>query len=365
MPRIRILFDLKKQYYFSSFVSILKALSTRPDVATAFHVGSDSERKWGIVPVSRKRRIEGRLREQGFQVVESPGGFDAVVGGDALSNPGRFGDVPLFVSDHGPGTKTLRFRNIARCSERRHTVFVEGRYWMETIRKFGFEDAAEWKMTGVPKLDPFFWRGYYDRGKILRSLGLDPAKKTVLFAPSYRPSCIPFIKDKVAALAPASNVLIKLHPYSWGGKYAPARQSRRYVRLAARNHAVTLVPREHFDIHPLVFAADTVISDTSSALALCLAVGRVGVVADFPYPKLRHSDGMPLLSEPPGEYLKDIFVHFGDPHLLADAVQRALNPGREHLRRLMEYRDYYFTGLDGRSGERAAEIILEGTGRSE
>jgi hypothetical protein len=111
---------------------------------------------------------------------------DAVVAGDALKDPDRYGNPLIFVSDHGPGTKTLRFRNLLRDKTRRYIVFLEGRYWVDVIKRFGFQDAADWLMTGVPKLDPFFRPGYYDRAAILRRLGLSPERATVVFAPSYR-----------------------------------------------------------------------------------------------------------------------------------------------------------------------------------
>ena len=358
----RILFDLKKEYYFSCFTSILRAFASDDRFRVAFYVGKNDERRWGFLPVSHRRRIEAQLRSQGYEVVDSPGGFDAVVAGDALKDPARYGSPALFVSDHGPGTKTLRIRNIIRQKDRRYTVFVEGQYWMDIIRRFGQEKSADWVATGVPKLDPLFWSGYYDREKILAGLGLDPSRKTVLYAPSYRPSCIPFIKSGVAAVADRHNLIIKLHPYSWGGKYAPVSQSRLHVSLARKRPEIALVPKEDYDFHPYMFASDTVISDTSSALAICLALGKVGVVADFPYPRMRHSDGWPMVAEGPGEYLKDVFVHMKSPTQLTTAVEEALHPDRQHLEALMEYRKYYFTGLDGKAGERAKALIEERLG---
>lgn len=355
--RKRILFDLKKEYYFSCFTSILKALATDANFDVAFFVGQNDERRWGMIPVSHRRRIENDLRSRGHCVVGSPSDFDAVVAGDALKNPARYGSPALFVSDHGPGTKTLRIRNIIRQKDRRYTVFVEGQYWMDMIKRFGQEDSADWVLTGVPKLDPLFWDGYYNREKILAGLGLDPSKKTVLFAPSYRPSCIPFVGSAVAAIADRHNLIIKLHPYSWGGKYAPVSQSRTYVKLARRYPKIALVPKQDYDFHPYMFASDTVISDTSSALAICLALGRVGIVADFPYPRMRHSDGWPIVAEEPHEYLKGIFVHLSDRQRLMEAVEEALNPTSQRLKNLMEYRSYYFTGLDGKAGERAKRAI--------
>jgi len=355
----RILFDLKKEYYFNSFISILKAFEGDERFEIAFYAGKDDERRWGIFPVSNKKRIEAWLKRDGFRVVDSVEGFDAVVAADALRNPEKYGDTKRFVSDHGPGTKTLRIRNVVRQKGFRYTVFVEGQYWMDIIDRFGFAGDAEWVMSGVPKLDTLFWDGYYNKKEILESLNLDAAKKTVLFAPSYRPSCIPFLKTSISEIAGTYNLIIKLHPYSWGGKYAPRRQSRMYERLAAKEKGIALIPKADYDIHPYMYACDTVISDSSSALAICLALGRVGIIADFPYARMKHSDGMPVCAEEPGEYLKGIFIHLQNTGQLMEAVEKALFPPEEHVQKLQSHRQYYFTGLDGKAGERAKEIMVE------
>ena len=355
----RILFDLKKEYYFNSFISIIKAFEGDKRFETAFHVGKDDERRWGIFPVYNKKRIEAWLRKDGYNVVSSPEGFDAVVAADAIRNPEKYGLPQLFISDHGLAIKTLRMRNIVRQTSRRYTVFVEGRYWMDIIKKFGFENSADWILSGLPKLDTLFWAKYYNREEVLRKLHLDPSKKTVLFAPSYRPSCIPFLKTSIAQIADHHNLIIKLHPYSWGGKYAPASQSRIYRMLVKRVKHIALIAKDEFDATPYIFAADTVLSDTSSTLPTCLALGRVGIVADFPYSRMKHSDGMPMCAEKPGEYLRGVFIHLREVSRLMDAVNQALYPSQEQMQKLLAYRDYYFTGLDGKAGERAKNYIVE------
>lgn len=355
----RILFDLKKEYYFNSFVSILKAFEGDERFETALYVGKNEERKWGVFPVYHKKRIEAWLKKDGYTVVDSPEGFDAVVAADALRNPERYGSPKLFISDHGLAIKTLRMRNIIRQTNRRYTVFVEGQYWMDIIKRFGYESSADWVVLGLPKLDALFWEKHYNREEILRKLNLDPDKKTVLFAPSYRPSCIQFLKTSIARIADYYNLIIKLHPYSWGGKYAPASQSRIYLKLVKRMKHISLIPKDKFDATPYIFAADTVISDTSSTLPTCLALGRVGIVADFPYPRMKHSDGMPVLAQEPGEYLQGVFVHLRGTSRLMDTVKEALYPSQEQMRKLQAYQDYYFTGLDGKAGERAKNYIVE------
>lgn len=353
----RILFDLKKEYYLNSLLPLYRALEKDKRYDLWIRSGSDSRRVLGIIPVSSRKRIEYDLRERGFQVTGETRGFHGVVCGDALKNPERYDDVPLFHLDHGVGIKTLRIRNIVRQNRRRYHVFLEGEYWYEYIKGLGWQDRADFHITGLPKLDPFFTPGSYDREAIEEELGLDPGRRTVLYAPSYKPSCIDIIGEGILELIPRYNLIVKLHPYSWGGKYAPHSQHRLFEKLAGRTGGFHLVPRDVFDVYPYLFAADTLVSDTSSVVNEFLALGRHGVICVLPQGNPRHSDGMPVLSMDPSEWLQGAFPHISAADELQGAVRSALNPDADMRRSLEEHRGRFFTGLDGKSSERVKEVM--------
>ena len=52
-------------------------------------------------------------------------------------------------------------------------------------------------LVGLPKLDYIFQGCYDDKTAILRRWGLDPQKLTVLFAPTYKPTCLYEVKDAI------------------------------------------------------------------------------------------------------------------------------------------------------------------------
>ena len=356
-PVPSVLFDLKKRYYLNSLLPLYRTLAEDPAYDLHVRVGKDQRRFLGVFLISRRSEIERQLRRQGYRVTRRTRGFDAVVCGDALKHPARYGDVPRFHLDHGVGIKTLRIRNIARQKGFRYHVFLEGRYWHDYVSSLGWEDVADFHITGLPKLDPLFWPGYYDDSALAERLGLDPGRKTVLFAPSYRPSCIGPLGVRVADLLPEYNLVVKLHPYSWGGKYAPHSQHRLYQRLAGRHPGLYLVPREEYDVYPYLHLADTVISDTSSVINEFLALGRHGVIYQLPHERLTHSDGMPILSIDPREWLEGAFPHMTSPDELEDAVSLALDPTEEMREKLEEYRGYFFAGLDGNASQRVKEVM--------
>jgi CDP-glycerol glycerophosphotransferase (TagB/SpsB family) len=221
----------------------------------------------------------------------------------------------------------------------------------------GYGSCADFYITGLPKLDPLFTDGVYNNSKLVSKLGLNPDKQTVLFAPSYKPSCIDQIGDKIVELLPSYNLIVKLHPYSWGGKYAPHSQHKIYQKLASTNRGLFLVPAEEYDVYPYLFLSDTLVSDTSSVINEFLALGKHGIIFELPSSNLKHSDGMPVLSIDQAEWLAGAFPHISNPDQLLEAAESALSPSAEMHRKLNEYKDYFFTGLDGHSSMRLKKKI--------
>ncbi|MBN1971924.1 MAG: CDP-glycerol glycerophosphotransferase family protein [Candidatus Delongbacteria bacterium] len=356
---IKVLFDLKKEYYLNSLYPLYKELAKDDRYDLYVNVGDDQKRFLGIFLISKKKKIEHKLRKQGYKVTNELKGYDLIVCGDALKNPERYDKETIKVHlDHGVGIKTLRIRNIVKQGDMHYHVFLEGVYWYDYIKSINWQDKAKfYTNTGIPKLDPFFWNGFYNKEKILKKIGIDPSKKTVLFAPSYKPSCISFVQERITELLPQYNVVVKLHPYSWDGKYASHSQHKFYEKLAAKNSQVFLIPENDVDIYPYLYIADTMISDTSSVINEFLALGKHGIIYVLPYEELNHSDGMPVLSIDPKEWLDGAFPHMYKPEDLLPAVNLALNPTEEMKIKLGEYRNYFFTGLDGKAGARVKEEI--------
>ncbi|MFO7888805.1 MAG: CDP-glycerol glycerophosphotransferase family protein [bacterium] len=352
----KILFELTQEYYLPSFMPIYKEMNRDPEFDISFRVGPNQKKCFGVFLIKQKKKIEKRLKNQGLKITDNYKVFDAVICGTTLKNPQKYGNAILCNVDHGPGLKTLRYREFLKQKSIKYHIFVEGQYRIDKFKKYGLEKIEQIYDVGLPKLDPFF-QADYNPDEILKKYDLDPKKKTVLYAPSYKPTSIFEITKSIHTIINDYNVIVKLHPYSWNGKYAPHQQHRIFEKLAKKYENLILIPKNEHNMMPFLYHADTMISDGSSVINEFLALGKCGIIFDLDYSKLKHSDGQPLLEDDTKEWLKKSFVHIDDANQLKIAVKQALNPSLQRKEALKKDRDYIFSYTDGNAGKRVKNII--------
>jgi hypothetical protein len=358
MTKIRVLFEVVQEYYWPAMAPIFAAMRTDPRYELFLRIGPNQKRFLGLLLVSQQKAIEEKFRRQGFTLTRTGSGFDAVICGDTLKHPDHYGAAVLCNVDHGPCFKTLRYRNLLRQPQVPYVVFAEGPYRLRKLAEHGLDKIDRVYDVGLPKLDPFFL-GTYRRETIIDRHTLDPAKKIVLYAPTYKPTSLFRVGEQIHTLLGEYNVVVKLHPYSWSGKYAPHSHHRLYEGLARAYPSLCLVPREEHDIMPYLFAADTMISEASSVINEFLALDRCGIIFDLEDEKLKHSDGEALLEEKTTAWLKDSFVHISRPEDLRAAVAEALDPSPGRRAKLVADRRDIYSCVDGTSSQKVKRIIEE------
>ncbi len=357
MDKIRLLFKIGYIYHKSSMDPLLDIFSRDARYDISISLTEERHKKWGIFT----RRVNDEFRkvveDTRFRLTDEREEFDIVIVGDTIRDAQRFGSAMLCFVNHGTGIKNLLYRNLRRHSGVKYMIFVEGDYRVEKLRESGCLGDSEVYKIGLPKLDPCFEPGRFDRTEILRKYGLDPGKKTVLFAPTYKPTCMYEVKDHIFSETEDYNLIIKLHHYSWMGKYAPHKQHRIFERRVPRFPHSVLIPVEDYNIIPLMYAADTLISEASSTVFDFLALKKTGIIYDLNHDKLKHSDGEHILTTDNREFLKGAFVHIDFPDQIGEAIELALNPTEAMQRRADEYRDYFFYGLDGKASQRLKQQV--------
>ena len=145
--------------------------------------------------------------------------------------------------------------------------FVNERRLRNFVRAGAIDhDSPAIRLVGFPKTDALV-NGAWKRENVVRSLGLDPARPTILYAPTWSPasSLNRLGVDLVRALlATGNNLIVKLHDRSRDQR---ARYSGGVDWIAVLKPL--LGPRgvlaEGHDISPYLVAADVMITDHSSA----------------------------------------------------------------------------------------------------
>ncbi len=357
MRKIKVLFRLSFLYHRAALDPVYEVMKDDGRFDIYFSCEDERERKF-LFMRSLRKYAEDLLRREGRKIAETKKGFDVVITGDTIRDPEAYGKTLLVFINHGTGIKNVLYRNLRNHMDTKYMIFVEGEYRKRKIIEKGVLGRSEVYVVGYTKLDPIF-KGKYKRDEVLRRLGLDPDKRTVLFAPTYKPTCIKYVKDKILEATRGYNLIIKLHPYSWRGSYAPHSHHRIYEKAVKKYDHAVLIPKEDDNILPYLVAADTLLSEASSTIFEFLALGKIGIIYDLPHEKLKHHDGTPILDEDPREFLKGAYVHIDSPDRLREAIERALNPTDEMLREVEKWRNYLFYSLDGRASERAVELILK------
>jgi hypothetical protein len=357
MNKIKLLFKIGYLYHKAAMDPLIELFCADPKYEIKLSLEEEKTRFLGLFQKSVQAKFKPLLDDGHFQLSDENEPFDVVIVGDTIRQPAKFKGALLCFVNHGTGIKNVLYRNLKRHSGAKYLIFVEGDYRVEKLLESDCLGESEVFKIGLPKLDPCFKPGYFQRETILSKYGLDPDQKTILFAPTYKPTCMYRIKDHIFTETIDYNLIIKLHHYSWMGKYAPHRQHRIFERRVQKFPHSRLLPVEEYNVLPFMAVADTLISEASSTIFDFLALNKFGIIYDLEPEKLKHSDGQPVLSTDNREFLRGAFVHINRPDQIRPAIEQALNPTAEMRKLADQYRDYFFFGLDGNASLRLKEIV--------
>ncbi|MBS1271537.1 MAG: hypothetical protein MAGBODY4_00669 [Candidatus Marinimicrobia bacterium] len=358
MPQIKVLFKMFYLYHKAAYDPLIDVFEEDDRFDVYLSLSHELVRRFFIFEIDKTKPYLEQFKREGHQITYEEEHFDVVICPDTV-NEKKYGKTMLCLVHHGMGLKTVLFRNLKKHNSHHYNILVEGQYRVETLQESGVLNGSEVHKVGLPKLDPLFWDGHYDREEILNNLGLDPAKKTVLFAPTYKPTCIYDVKDAIFEETAAYNLIVKIHHYAWMGKFARHSQHRVIQRRIRKYEHAVLIPKETYNIIPLMYAADTLVAEASSTVYNFLATGKIGVIYDLDHDNLRHSDGQHILNIDNREFLKDAYVHVSSPEELADGITRALHPTPEMQQAADKQREYYYYKPDGKSSLRTREKIYD------
>ncbi|MBN1622152.1 MAG: CDP-glycerol glycerophosphotransferase family protein [Endomicrobiales bacterium] len=234
-----------------------------------------------------------------------------------------------------------------------------GDYAVSRLKQMNINTSIK---VGYAILDRLF-NGSLNREEILKNIGADPGKKTILYAPTWGViSSLELIKDKIAEVAKNVNILIKLHPGA--NDESIYDETKKYNSLYRNLKGVILI-EDFADIIPYLFASNILISDYSSVIFMFASMDKpvVLVNASEEAMKSRIFDQTSMETT-----MRDIGENVNTFDELKTAVDKALKHPEINSEKRKNYTQQLFYKLDGKSAERSAQAIkdfyFKETGRS-
>ena len=258
--RRRILVDARTPVNFTMVAPVVRAMERDPRVELLFTASEEPARMAAIYREAPDVRTVHPARAALMK-------FDAYVASDFMwaSLPRGTARIQVF---HGVGGK-YGFDAPDRSMREWHRLFfVNERRLRNFVAARAIDaDSPAIRLIGMPKADCLV-DGSIDRAEVLRALDLDPARPTVLYAPTWSPASslnAMGVELVTALMRMPVNVIVKLHDrsrdlrerYSGGVDWVARLQP-----LLSKAHG-TIAPGH--DISPYLVAADLMITDHSSA----------------------------------------------------------------------------------------------------
>ena len=264
---------------------------------------------------------------------------------------------------HGIGVKPSYWRdNHPRLNIR----FVEGIYRMDQLRRHGVD--KELVLTGFTKLDPLFSQNPSFDEKLAQSLGLDPSKKTILFAPTCYPSSLERFGMKLGEYTQNYNVILKPHMWTYFldkfGEYNLVPQRNLAYDLADKFSHIKLLGPEVYNITPYYKISDILLTEASSTIYEMIALEKPVIVNRFYRLKLSHKIFRyrlfkKRLSKEMNKDITNFCFEMNRARDLPQVLDTAFNENHKRLNIVREYQNKMLYKLDGKASERVRDTILD------
>jgi hypothetical protein len=264
---------------------------------------------------------------------------------------------------HGIGIKPSYYRDH---NKRLNIRFIEGSFRKKQLRDYGVESDLE--LVGFAKIDPLFNGEIGTQTEVLEQLGLDPSKKTILYAPTFYPSSFEIFGLKLIKLTEKYNLIIKLHQWVYfKGKFAGMnfkKQKKLIKKIEKRFPLVKIIPAEDYNIVSLYRAADIMLTEASSTIYEMMALQKHVVICNFYKKKLSHRISEKRmfkrrLDQDMKSDLYDFCYHINSPKELPDALDKCFDEPDPFIEIRNKYIDKMLYKLDGKASERIVETIVK------
>lgn len=252
---LHVAFYAEHLYYLPQFLPVIEQLRQRGHrVSTLLRVDATTAAllpPGGTIPelpdlerVDSTAEAYARLRELAPQW--------AVFGSFLDEQEKLAGGTQTALIYHGIGVKSVLFDPRLNAFDLR---CVESQRVLDELLERAPETAPRLALVGFAKLDPLFRAP---------PPAADRQRHVVLYAPTFYPSSLELMPERLSSLAPDVHWIVKPHFFTWTiDKYA---EQRKRLRGWAEEPNVEVLGAQNYNLVPLMARADLMISDASSAL---------------------------------------------------------------------------------------------------
>ena len=353
---LKIIFDIQELYYLAQYLPVYQELKKRGAECTfVIYENKDfnellkkviqTEGLSSVWVKDEREALTHYLQQKADWVMFGNHFFDI----DSLhkvSQSAQFG--------HGVGPKMSYY---TKSSTLMSVRFVEGKRRLNILNKMYPE--GRFVQTGFAKLDPLF--NHEIEPFNLEKVGLDPKKKTLLYAPTFYPSSLECFSDNWPEEFENYNLIVKPHFFSLSKSKYKAQRKKLEKWAKARN--VYVAEMSEHSLLPFMAIADLLISEASSALFEFAALDKPIVWCDFL--KLRWTYRGPLKFRFTKRMDQDILnfadlgVHASKYRELKSVVRQQLANPDEFFNKRKEYTEQLVGITDGKSAQRIADYLLK------
>ncbi|MFV1872344.1 MAG: CDP-glycerol glycerophosphotransferase family protein [Oleiphilus sp.] len=215
--------------------------------------------------------------------------------------------------------------------------------------------------VGFAKLDPLRHQDSLEKLKFnLSELGLDPKKKTMLYAPTFYPSSIENMSKTFPKDFADYNILIKAHDFTLNkSKY---KHQLKKLNTWSHEENVYFADAKQYSLIPFMATADIMVTDTSSAIFEFASLNKPVIICNFP--RLRWTYRGPLKYRLRNR-LDASTLHYQDVAAKANRYKNLKNVVDQHAKEpslleanRMSYSQEIMGNMDGQASNRIVDILF-------
>jgi len=271
---MNVFFDIQHLYYLPQYLPVKSALEER-GVHCHFVLYNQKQLQEILISCADKESLNYTCVEDSHEartlyLNKKP---EWIIFGNAFNDLAEINSTSkTALMQHGIGPKSCYY-DVSK-SEITYR-FVEGQHRLKRLQSLFPEKV--FIDTGYAKLDPLINQTLKHINLI--ELGLDPKKKTILYAPTFYPSSIECLPSNFPALVEQYNLIVKPHFFSLIKK--KYKKQQKILKGWASYNNVYVSPIEESSIIPFMGIADLLFSDASSTLFEFTALNKPAIWCDF------------------------------------------------------------------------------------